>query len=488
MVKISCLGALDKRDSYDLLVLPYWEGPVEAFQTNPWKVLLEKPLACGDFHGKMGDQLVLYGDGRVLALGLGKKEAINAEVLRRAFSSAVRFAQSKKIKTLHLIFPERSKISREESLKAIAEGIFLTNYAFSRLKSDLKENPVQLLEEIVFVGVEPRDEALLSKYFLIATAVYSVRDEVNANSDDKTPKMLSDWALSLAHQTSGLKASVLDKKQIEKEKMGLLLAVSRGAAVDPCLITLSYQGNPKSSQHTVLVGKGVTYDTGGLALKSAENMLTMKTDMAGAATVLGVVQTAAALRLKVNVTAVVPATENAIDAKSYKNGDVYRSMSGKSVEITNTDAEGRLILADAITYAIERFHPTEIIDIASLTGGIIVALGEDISGLFVNDERLASDLKSASEATGELLWRMPLHADYKEMLKSEIADIANAAGKTASSVSAALFIQEFTKSVPWAHIDFAGSCYLTKPKFFNPTKATGFGVRLLIDFLERRSS
>ena len=270
--------------------------------------------------------------------------------------------------------------------------------------------------------------------------------------------------------------------------MGLFLAVNKGSSQDPYLITLSYSGNPKSKEHIVLVGKGITYDTGGLALKPAENMATMKCDMAGAATVLATVGAAAALGLKVNVTAIAPVTDNAIDAKSYKMGDVYFSMSGKTVEITNTDAEGRLVLADAITYAKTHFHPTLLIDVASLTGGIVVALGEDIAGLFSNDDPLAKDLLQSSETTGESLWRMPLNPDYKEMLKSDIADLLNSAGKTASSMTAALFLQEFASGTPWAHIDFAGSCYLSKPKNYNTSKATGFGVRLLIDFLEHRAS
>jgi leucyl aminopeptidase len=215
-------------------------------------------------------------------------------------------------------------------------------------------------------------------------------------------------------------------------------------------------------------------------------MLGMKCDMGGAATVLGAVQTAAALNLKINVTAVVPTTENSIDANSYKIGDVYRAMNGKTVEITNTDAEGRLVLADAMAYAVEHLKPTVMIDVATLTGAIVIALGEEISGLFCNNDLLASDLLVASDAVEETLWRMPIPSDYKEMLKSDVADMVNSAGRIASSITAALFLQEFCGSVPWAHLDIAGTCYRNKPKHYNTTKATGFGLRLLIDFLERR--
>ncbi len=489
MLKISCQAALDKKERYEMLVLPFWEGPTEAADLSSWKSFWGKPLDFGDFKGKSGETLLIYDEGRILLLGLGKKETIDAENLRRAYSSAVRMAQAKKAKSMHMVFPSVSKIAKEESIRALVEGILLTNYAFSQLREEsLKENPVVLVEKAILIGLQHLEEALLTKLSAIASGVYLVRELVNGNADDVNPKMLAETAMSLAKQTHGLSSRILEKKELEKEKMGLFLAVNRGSGTDPYLITLSYQGNPASKEHIVLVGKGITYDTGGLALKGAENMVTMKCDMAGAATVLAAVQTAAALHLKVNVTAVAPVTENAIDAKSYKNGDVYRSMSGKTIEVNNTDAEGRLILADAITYAIRHLHPTVMIDVASLTGAIVVALGEEIAGLFTNDERLAKDLNLSSDATGEKLWRMPLNPDYKEMLKSEIADLINSGGRNASSITAALFLQEFTNSLPWAHIDMAGSCYQSKPKFYNTVKGTGYGLRLLIDFLERRSA
>jgi leucyl aminopeptidase len=300
--------------------------------------------------------------------------------------------------------------------------------------------------------------------------------------------MLADTARSFEKTSSKIKTTIFDKKKLEQEGFGLILAVSRASSLDPYLIQVSYKGAPGSKEHIVLVGKGVTYDTGGLSLKPTDNMLTMKCDMSGAATVLGAVQTAAALGLKVNVTALVPTAENAIGSKSYKLGDVYKSYSGKTVEINNTDAEGRLILADALSYAAKNLKPTCMIDIASLTGAAVIALGEELSALFANDESLSKDLLAASEKTGELIWRLPLHPGYKESLKSEIADLINTSGRDAGAMKAALFLQEFTSTVPWAHIDFAGPCYLTKPKYYNPAKGTGYGLRLFIDFLKKRSA
>lgn len=474
----------------ELLVLPFWEGPEAAADLSCWKEAFDAALGSGDFKAKATDTLLLYsGKGRILLLGLGKKESVNGEALRRAYAAAVRTAQAKRVKQIHILFPEVSSMNRNLAMRAVAEAIFLTNYAFLHLKGDsLKDNPMVLLEEAHFLGLNESDETLLKKWQTIASGVHLVRELVNGNADDVTPEMLAETAKSLEKRTRGLKATILEKKQIEKEKMGLLLAVNRGGSHDPRLILLSYQGNPTSDDHVVLVGKGITYDTGGLSLKPTEGMLTMKCDMSGAATVLATVQTAAALRLPVNVTAVAPSTENAIDGNSYKIGDVYRAMNGKTVEITNTDAEGRLVLADAMSYALAHLNPSLIIDLASLTGAIVVALGEDLSGLFSDSDPLVKALLAASDAVGEPLWRMPLVADYKEMLKSDIADMVNSAGRTGSAITAALFLQEFCGNVPWAHIDFAGSCFLTKPKHINTTKATGFGVRLLIEFLERRKA
>ncbi len=491
-MNFSLIETLGKREPADLLVLPFWEGPVKAASHFPHDAI-DAVLKSGDFKGKNGEAAIVYAQGekepRVLLLGLGKKEKTSAETLRRAYSNAVRAAALKKSKSLNLLVPEHKGSQRDEFLLGIADGVFLTNYAFTRLKHDtLVENPVVLLDKIGFIGFDKKEGDRLDRLKTIASGVHFVRELVNGNADDITPRMLAETALSLEKASSRLKTTLFDRKKLEQEKMGLLLAVGRASPHDPYLIQTTYKGNPKSKEHIVLIGKGVTYDTGGLSLKPTEGMLTMKCDMSGAATVLGAVLTAASLGLKVNVTAVAPTAENCIGSKSYKLGDVYRSYSGKTVEVNNTDAEGRLILADALSYAVKNLAPTCIVDIASLTGSIVIALGEEFSGCFCNDEGLAKDLMDASEKTGELLWRMPLYPDYKEALRSEIADLLNTGGRDAGSVKAALFLQEFVSdSIPWAHIDFAGPCCVTKPKYYNPVKGTGACLRLLVDFLERRS-
>lgn len=445
------------------MVLPFWEGPEPAATFAPIPTL--------DFQGKASETLLLYPEkGRTCLLGLGKKEKGGKEQVRRAYAEAAKVAMGKKVKRLTLLVPAGEEV-------AAAEGVLLANYAYSK-----KEKKPFLLEECRWIGVSSSDS--LKQVQTIASGVYFVRDLVNGNADDVTPEMLAETALSFDKKFA---VKVLGQKELEREKMGLLLAVGRASIHESRLVTVSYKGNPTSSEHIVLVGKGVTFDTGGLSLKTNENMLTMKCDMSGAATVLGAVRVAGELGLKVNVTAVMPLVENAIGSKSYKPGDVYISASGKSVEINNTDGEGRLILADAITYVQRHLKPTCLIDVASLTGAAVVALGEEIAGLFTDNDELSDALLSASKETGEPLWRLPLYSDYLETLKSEIADLVNTAGREAGATKAALFLKEFVGTVPWAHIDFAGPCYLSKPKRYYPTQATGFGLRLLIAFLEKKS-
>lgn len=484
-------ASLDQREKADLTVVPFWEGPLEAFELGDLKESLEPSLSIDDFKGKNGESVLIYPregkEKRILLLGLGKQEKASAETLRRAYAAMVRTAFSKKAKGVNLLFPEHSTLSKEELLRGVADGIYLSNYAFNHLKRDtLKEAP-PLLEKVCFIGLDKKEEKFLDKLQKIAEGVYLTRELVNGNADDVTSQTLADTALSLEKISPQLKTSVYDKKWLAQKKMGLILAVNRASIHDPFLIEVSYKGNPKSKEHIVLVGKGVTFDTGGLCLKTADGIVVQKADMAGAATVLGAVHAAASLGLKVNVTALVPAVENSIGSKSYKPGDVYRSYSGKTIEVNNTDAEGRLILADAISYAVQDLAPSCLIDLATLTGNIILALGEEMTGFYSNNENLAQELKKASEKTGEAVWRMPLYPDYRDSLKSDIADLQNTGGREAGSIKAALFLNEFVGSTPWMHLDIAGPAFLTKPRHYYPTKGTGYGVRLLVEFLESKS-
>ena len=386
--------------------------------------------------------------------------------------------------------PDDGRGAEEELSKGMAEGLLLPNYVFHELKHQEPDEPGEpLLQKVVWIGTQRSILELSQKVNVICEAVCYARDLTNGSADKITPQYLARCALKIAKNHPSIKTTVLNKKQIEKEKMGLLLAVNRGSPLDPSFIIMRYHGNPRAKEHTVIVGKGVTYDTGGLNLKQVfGGMETMKSDMAGAAACLGTILAASRLKLHINLSIVIPSTENCIDAKSYKPGDVYTSYSGKTVEMTNADAEGRLILADALAYAVKKLHPTRLIDLATLTGAIEIALGSEAAGLMSTDNDLAQALLRSGEATDERLWRMPLFDEYKERLKSDIADLKNWGGRGAGACIAGTFLRAFvSESIPWAHLDIAGTAFALEGKKYLPKYATGFGIRLLIDFLESQT-
>ncbi len=490
MLKFSCTSQLAKSKSSDVLLLPFWEEAKGAKRAGePLKGPKPAAIALGDFKAKNGELSLIYESQathpRILLLGLGSESAVSADSLRQAYAQAAKECQKRKWASLSVEVPllgSLVNLTAEELLKAACEGILMGHYHWP------KKEDKSGFRHIEWVGVLPAHLALFEKTELIMSGVFTARDLINQCAHATTPEFLACFAKGLAKEIKGsLKATVLDLEDIKKEKMGLLLAVSQGAAVEPRFITLSYQGHKKAHEHTVLIGKGITYDTGGLNLKPTGHMETMKSDMSGAAAVLATVATAALLKLPVNVTAVVPAAENAIGPNSFKPGDVFCARNGTRVEIGNTDAEGRLILADAISYAIDHLKPTRIIDLATLTGSIVIALGDEIAGLFCNDEQLACKLLQASKKVGEPLWQMPLYAGYKEKLKSSVADLCNVGGRSGGAVLAALFLQHFLpekKNLPWAHIDLAGPAFLDKAAREWPKHGVGFGVRLLLEFLE----
>lgn len=493
-MKISVATA-KKRKRADALILPFWDGKKgaeAAFSLSRLATLTKLPVKVGDFKGSEGETLFLYLSGqpekRLLLLGLGKQKSFSAESVRRSFSAAVRACQRKKCAQVNLFLPE-TEMEMGCLARALSEGVLLANYTFDlykkRASGESEKQP--LIESLSLIGGDKICAAEFARSQKIISGVYKARDLVNGNADDVYAQTLAQEAKDLAKEFSGVKTTVLSKSQLEKEKMGLLLAVNRGAMRDPALIVLEYRGDARSKDVTGIVGKGVSFDTGGINLKPRGSIEDMKADMSGAATVLGTIRAAAALKLKKNIIGVIPAVENAIDANSYKPGDVYQSREGKTVEIADTDAEGRLILADALSYLQDNYKVSRIIDLATLTGSIVVALGEEASGLFSNRDDLAKQIEAASEKTAERVWRMPLIAEYKEYLKSTIADMKNVGGaRKGGSIVAALFLQEFIKpGMPWAHLDIAGTAYLSELKRpYHPTLATGVGVRLLIEFLE----
>lgn len=491
-MEFSAITDFENRKAAGILVLPFCRRQkiaIEASSFTKMQPSYAGPISANDFVGKEGELLILYAETeieqRTALLGLGDCGKLNLETLRRAYACLVKQCIAKKILALNIVVPKLEHLSENEVLRGILEGMLLANYAYTKLKRE-NEEPTNLIREINLIGVDHTNHAvaIAQKYLTICKSVYMVRDLVNGNADEITPQHLEEIAGHLASSLPLIENKTLTKKEIEEEKLGLLSAVNRGSNLDPALIILSYKGAPDSNEHTVLVGKGVTYDTGGLNIKPTGSMETMKCDMAGAALVLGVIRAIATLGLKVNVSIVIPSTENSVGSQSFKPGDVYVSHQGKSVEIGNTDAEGRLILADALSYAVKHLTPTRIIDFATLTGAIDIALGPEATGLFSNNEALANQLLTAGEETYERLWRLPLYSEYRDNLKSDIADIKNIGGRSGGSIIAAIFLKEFIGELPWAHLDIASSAFLSENRRYHPKLATGIGVRLMVQFFE----
>jgi leucyl aminopeptidase len=468
----------------DILVLPFWKGGKPSCQVPIEKSLYHAPLDHKDFEGDRGETLWLYPSSgeakRVLMLGLGEEKKCTVEQLRLAYSEVAKKSQERGVNTLSLLMPESKYLKAEESIEGVGEGLLLTNYVWEKLQKS--EEQTVLLDRVDLIGASKAHQPLLKRLCQEADAVYLARDLSNGNADDINPDFMVEYAKSLSKKYPSIKLTVLRRKEIEKQKLGLLAAVGRASIQEPALISLTYKGDPKSQKSTLLVGKGVTYDTGGLSLKPTSGMVSMRDDMSGAGVVLTTLNALAEMKAKVNVSVVTPVTENNIDSMSYKPGDVYRGYSGHTVEILNTDAEGRLILADALAWGVEKHKPTQVIDLATLTGSVVRALGSEVSGLYSNNDQLADKLLEASINSQDLLHRFPLPDLYKNRLKSDIADLKNVDGPDAGSIFAAQFLEVFIKGIPWAHLDIAGTAFRSKERGYRPKNGSGFAVRLLLRF------
>lgn len=481
--KFETFTHIDRRPVSDLLILPVWADQGLSVQVTDLEKIVGGVLATHDFQAKVGETLVLYqgiAERRILLLGLGKASELTSESFKLAYYQAFQFALSKKIKDLTVVLPK----STEHLYRLVLDSFYYAHYRFVEYK---KEIDPQAQLGTVHLLVDPLVDIAdtIVECEVTARALYFIRDLVNRNADDVHPSALVDTALQITSRFSGISCEVLKRKEIEKLGMGLFLAVAKGSAYEPYLIHLRYQGNPGSPDSTLIVGKAITFDTGGLHIKTMNSMDTMRCDMAGGATALGLLPVLQQLELPVNVDVLIPVCENAIGSEAFKPGDMIKSMKGLFVEITSTDAEGRLCLADAITYGIQEFKPSRIIDIATLTGSMEIALGTDISGFLTNSEPLAQAMEIAAASSGEFFWRMPLYKGYKDLLKSDQADLKSTGGRIGGAIIAALFLQEFVENHPWVHIDIAGTAYLKDAKRYLGKGATGVGLKLLIELCRR---
>ncbi|MDY6968311.1 MAG: leucyl aminopeptidase [Spirochaetota bacterium] len=416
-------------------------------------------------------------------VGLGKKDEITRETLRCVASPVVDVCRKRNIKSVNIVMPPVGVVDPLSILITLAEGIYLSNYVFDKYKSN-EENSVVPLERADFCYEKSKAVTkLLKEIEIISENTILCRNMINENSEKCNPQEMVKEARKIARMKS-VNCQVLGKRDLEKLKMGLLLAVSQGSKYPPQLVILDYKGDPNSNKKVAIVGKGITFDSGGINLKSSGHIENMKQDMSGAAVCLYTIKAAAELNIKKNIVAILPLCENMISNTSYKPGEVIVAHNGKSVEIGNTDAEGRLILADAISFTEETIKPNYIIDIATLTGACLICFGEQIAGMLSNNDKLAELIIKAGEMTGDRVWRLPLLKEYNEDMKSDFADIRNvSSSRNAGTIMGAVFLKSFIKNTPWAHIDIAGTAWFSKQRDYRPKYATGYGVRLFIEML-----
>ncbi len=451
-------------------------------------------IAAGDFNGRAGDVAVLYPRGavparRVLVVGLGDRAGFDLEGVRRAAAAAVRRARELRARQVATIVHGAGigGLSPEAAAQATVEGSLLGLYRFAADRQAEADETHQLNSLALFefdAGRLPAIEAGAAAARAIAAGATLARDLVNRPPNVATPDHLAETAASLARE-HGLRLTVGDRAWAAEHQMGAFLAVAQGAGDEPRFIVLEHRVDQTDLPTVVLVGKGITFDTGGISIKPSAEMWLMKADMGGAAAVLGAMLSVALLDLPLRVIGLAPCTENKPDATAYRPADVITASNGKTIEIISTDAEGRLALADALVYA-GRYEPDAVVDLATLTGSCVVALGQGVAaGLFSNDDGLRDRLLAAAQSTHERIWPLPLWDDYRETIKSPAADMKNSGGRTGGVGTSAVFLREFT-DYPWAHLDIAGMAYSEKSlSAYIPAGGTGYGVRLLVEMLRR---
>ena len=449
-------------------------------------------IARGDLSGKAGSTLLLHNVAntlcdRILLVGLGKREEFGVRQYRDCARAAMRALQATGAKEA-LLYLAELPVAERDNAWCVSQAV-LAAYETAYRSDSLKSKPEKektALRKIQFglISTKPNTalEAALTQAQAIALGMVLAKDLGNLPGNVCTPTYLAQQALALAKKHKSIKTTVLEEKDMKKLGMGSLLSVTQGSAEPAKLITLEYRGGDKKQKPIVLVGKGITFDSGGISLKPGAEMDEMKYDMCGAASVLGTIQAVAEMGLKLNVVGIIPSCDNMPSGTATKPGDIVTSMSGQTIEILNTDAEGRLVLCDALTYA-AKFEPDTVVDIATLTGACVIALGHVASGLYSNQDKLAQELLAAGEQTQDRAWHMPLWDEYQPQLDSNFADMQNIGGRAGGSITAACFLSRFTKKYRWAHLDIAGTAW----KSGKEKGATGRPVPLLTQYLINRA-
>jgi leucyl aminopeptidase len=454
--------------------------------------VLERALGTGDYKGKRDETVLVYGSGktpRILLVGVGKPGEVTRNGLRRAAAVAAKRARLLGTKSLSFAVAKEAAggVGASELGQVVIEGAAQGGWQFTELKQPGEDAKPEL--ESVTLVVDAADATAAESGRKVGDAIAAghrlSRTLQMQPGNVCTPTYLAEQAAKLA-KTHGFTLTVLDRAQMKKEGMGALLAVAQGSNEEPRFIALEYAGGKKSDAPVALLGKGVTFDSGGISIKPAASMEDMKYDMSGAAAVLGTFEVLGRLQPKINVVGLIPATENLPSGTAVKPGDVVKSHLGKTIEIINTDAEGRLILCDALSY-VRRFKPAAVLDAATLTGAVVVALGHHAIGIMGNDEALLVEVRDSGERAGERCWPLPLWDEYRELVKSDIADVKNSGGRSAGTIAGGWFLREFVEGFPWVHLDIAGTAYTEGEVPTQSKGPTAVGVRLFTEFVLKRA-
>jgi len=442
-----------------------------------------------DMKGKLGKLSIIPLSGgkpaqRILLAGLGGKENMTKDTIRAVTGKIVQKAQEYNLKKISIIAPPSFISDQSSSVVQIIEGFKMSLYRFDRFKSEKTNNPLDLT---IIVSKSNKILQTVKTSEIIADAVVFTKSIANLPPNECTPNTLADFAKIISKKNK-MKCNIISKLELKKKGFGGITAVGQGSKNEPKLIILEHNNGKRNEKPIVLVGKAVTFDTGGISLKPGEKMDEMKFDKCGGCTVLGIMKAVSELKLPINVVGIIPSVENMPGGESYRPGDIIKLYSGKTAEILNTDAEGRLILADALSYGEKHYSPKAIIDFATLTGACIVALGTNVAGIVSSNERLTKKINESSKKTMEEIWELPLTQDFMDMIKSDVADMKNVGiGRAAGTITAAAFLRNSIGNTPWIHFDIAGVAWTqiaTKEKSYNPKGATGFGVRLIVNYLQ----
>ena len=485
------LKAVDlKMQKIDTLIVPVCADK-RIHDDRVIKTITQKALKLKEFKAEKGDVVTLYdfkglAAERIICVGLGKLKEIDQEIFRSFCGTAVDRCIQAGFEKIWVAVPSAEKLKMElpELIEAMMEGACLGNHVFDKYKQEKKHKPLKQINFWTNPQTSGKLRKIAPKVNTICAGTILAREWISMPSNEKTPEQFTRSIVSQARKY-GLKTRVLREKELKQNKFGALLAVAAGSQSKPSMAVLEHKP-PNAKQTLALVGKGVTFDSGGLNIKTGGNMAGMKADMSGAAVVAATLITQARLKTRTHVIGAIPIVENMPSGKATRPGDIVRSYAGKTIEIGNTDAEGRLILIDAMAYVVKKHKPEIMIDLATLTGACVVALGEKIAGVFTTDDRLAEAIQASSDKTHERCWPMPLPEDYKELLKSDFADLNNMpSSRWGGAITAALFLSEFSGDTRWAHIDIAGPAYHKKGNAYCGPGGTGFGVRLLCDLIEQ---